>query len=140
MTQIIEYIRKIWTDMGFKEMTGPLVDISFWNFDALYQPQDHPARDLADTFYMKIPEKGRLPDQKIVEQVKATHENGWSTGSLGWQYKWNPEFARKCILRTHTTSLSVRTLASLKEEDLPAKFFSIGRVFRNETFDWKHLA
>ena len=140
MTQIIEYIRKIWTDMGFKEMTGPLVDISFWNFDALYQPQDHPARDMADTFYMKIPEKGRLPDQKIVEQVKATHENGWTCNSTGWQYKWDPEFASKCILRTHTTSLSARTLASLKEEDLPAKFFSVGRVFRNETLDWKHLA
>ncbi|MBD3155456.1 MAG: phenylalanine--tRNA ligase subunit alpha [Candidatus Aenigmarchaeota archaeon] len=140
MTQIIEYIRKIWTEMGFKEMTGPILDISFWNFDALYQPQDHPARDLADTFYMKTPEKGNLPKEKFVERVKKTHENGWETGSMGWQYDWDPEFARKCILRTHTTSLSARTLAKLKEEDLPAKFFSVGRCFRNETLDWKHLA
>jgi phenylalanyl-tRNA synthetase alpha chain len=140
MTQIIEYIRKIWTDMGFKEMTGPILDISFWNFDALYQPQDHPARDLADTFYMKIPEKGKLPKEKFVERVKQTHENGWDTGSTGWQYEWNPEFSKRCILRTHTTSLSARTLTKLKEGELPAKFFSVGRCFRNETLDWKHLA
>ncbi len=144
MTQIIEYIRQIWTDMGFKEMTGPLLDISFWNFDALYQPQDHPARDMADTFYMKIPEKGKLPDEEIVEKVKMTHENGWDTSSKGWQYDWDPEFARKCVLRTHTTSLSSRTLAQLRKDidknALPAKYFSVGRCFRNETIDWKHLA
>jgi phenylalanyl-tRNA synthetase alpha chain len=144
MTQIIEYIRKIWTDMGFKEMTGPLVDISFWNFDALYQPQDHPARDMADTFYMKVPKKGKLPENRIVEAVKNAHENGGDTGSKGWQYKWDPELARKCILRTHTTSLSARTLAQLRKDiendAMPAKYFSVGRCFRNETIDWKHLA
>ncbi len=139
MTQVIEYIRKIWLDMGFKEMTGPVLDVSFWNFDALYQPQDHPARDLADTFYMKIPKSGNIPEDKV-KFVKATHENGWTCNSSGWQYDWDTEIAKKCILRTHTTSLSARTLASLKEEDLPAKFFSVGRVFRNETLDWKHLA
>ncbi len=140
ITQIIEYIRKIWTDMGFKEMTGPLIDASFWNFDALYQPQDHPARDLADTFYMKTPEKGKLPDGQLIERVKQTHENGWDTGSLGWQYKWNPEFSMKNVLRTHTTSLSARTISKLKPEDLPVKYFAVGRCFRNETLDWKHLA
>lgn len=140
ITQIIEYIRKIWTDMGFKEMTGPLIDVSFWNFDALYQPQDHPARDLADTFYMKNPEKGKLPDNQLVERVKSTHENGWDTGSMGWQYKWSPEFSMKNVLRTHTTSLSARTIAKLKPEELPVKYFGVGRCFRNETLDWKHLA
>jgi len=140
MRQIIEYIRQIWLDMGFKEMQGPIVETSFWNFDALYQPQDHPARDLADTFYMKIPDKGKLPDRNLVSAVAQTHENGWTTNSKGWQYKWDPEFSRKCVLRTHTTSLSARTLASLKPEDLPAKFFSVGRCCINETLDWKHLA
>ncbi len=140
MRQVIEYIRQIWLDMGFKEMEGPIVETSFWNFDALYQPQDHPARDLADTFYMKTPDKGKLPDRNLIDSVSKTHENGWTTNSKGWQYKWDPEFSKKCVLRTHTTSLSARTLASLKPEDLPAKFFSVGRCFRNETLDWKHLA
>ena len=140
ISQIIDYIRRFWVELGFKEMKGNYLELNFWNFDALYQPQDHPARDLADTFYMKTPYKGRLPDPKIVEQVKQTHENGWTTGSKGWQYKWDPEFAKRTVLRTHTTSLSVLQIAKLKPEDLPGKFFSVGRVFRNETIDWNHLA
>ncbi len=140
LQQVIDYIRRIWVEMGFKEMKGPILELSFWNFDALYQPQDHPARDLADTFYMKTPREGRLPDPEIVEAVKATHENGWTTGSTGWGYRWDPAVARRCCLRTHTTSLSARTLAALRDAELPAKFFSVGRVFRNETIDWKHLA
>jgi len=144
MTQLIEYIRQIWLEMGFKEMTGPILEVSFWNFDALYQPQDHPARDLADTFYIKNPEGGKLPDKEIVENVQKTHEYGWTCNSTGWQYKWDPEFAKKCVLRTHTTSLSARTLVRLREDvdkgALPAKYFSVGRCFRNETLDWKHLA
>jgi phenylalanyl-tRNA synthetase alpha chain len=121
-------------------MKGNYLETSFWNFDALYQPQDHPARELADTFYMKTPNKGHLPDEKLVERIAKTHENGWTTGSTGWQYKWNPEIAMRNCLRTHTTSLSVLQLSKLKPEDLPAKFFSVGRVFRNETIDWNHLA
>ncbi len=144
MTQVIEYIRSIWLEMGFKEMVGPIVELSFWNFDALYQPQDHPARDLADTFYMKTPAMGSLPEQEIVKAVKDTHEFGGTANSIGWQYKWDEEFARKVILRTHTTSLSARTLAQLRKDvdndALPAKYFSVGRVFRNEVLDWKHLA
>ena len=140
ISQIIDYIRRFWVELGFKEMKGNYLELSFWNFDALYQPQDHPARDLADTFYMKTPYRGKLPEGKLVEQVKETHENGWTTGSTGWQYKWSPELASRCCLRTHTTSLSVLQLAKLKPEDLPGKFFSVGRVFRNETVDWNHLA
>jgi phenylalanyl-tRNA synthetase alpha chain len=120
-------------------MKGPIVELAFWNFDALFQPQDHPARDLADTFYMKAPHSGQLPNRELVRRVKETHENGWTTGSTGWRYRWDPEFAARCCLRTHTTSLSARTLATLREEDLPAKFFSIGKVFRNEAIDWSHL-
>ncbi len=140
ISQVIDYIRRFWVELGFKEMKGEYLELNFWNFDALYQPQDHPARDLADTFYMKTPYKGHLPDAKLVDRVKQTHENGWTTGSKGWQYKWDAELAKRTVLRTHTTSLSVNQIAKLKPEDLPAKFFSVGRVFRNETIDWNHLA
>lgn len=139
ISQIIDYIRRFWVELGFREMKGPIVELAFWNFDALFQPQDHPARDLADTFYMKRPRSGRLPDPELVRRVKETHENGWTTGSTGWGYSWDPELARRCCLRTHTTSLSALTISKLREEDLPAKFFSVGRVFRNETIDWNHL-
>jgi phenylalanyl-tRNA synthetase alpha chain len=140
ISQVIDYIRRFWVELGFKEMKGEYLELNFWNFDALYQPQDHPARDLADTFYMRRPYKGRLPESEMVERVRLTHESGWTTGSTGWQYKWDPEFAARTVLRTHTTSLSVNQIAKLSPEDLPGKFFSVGRVFRNETIDWNHLA
>lgn len=136
LTQAIEHIKRIWLDMGFQEMQGPLVDSSFWIFDALFTPQDHPARDLQDTLF--INQKLGLPDKTLVEKVKKAHEKGIS-GSKGWQYSWDLEEAKKAALRTHTTCLSVRTLSNLKKQDLPRKFFSIGKVFRNETLDWSHL-
>jgi phenylalanyl-tRNA synthetase alpha chain len=140
ISSIIDYIRRFWVELGFKEMTGDYLELSFWNFDALFQPQDHPARDLADTFYLKTPYEGHLPKANLVENVRQTHENGWTTGSTGWQYKWDPEVSARNCLRTHTTSLSVNQIAKLTPDDLPGKFFSVGRVFRNETIDWNHLA
>lgn len=135
--EVIEYVKRIWLDLGFKEMQGPLLESAFWNFDALFVPQDHPARELQDTFF--VSGKGNLPDKKLVNAIKNVHENGGNTGSSGWQYKWSEEDAKKLVLRTHTTSLSARTLAQLKKEDLPAKFFAVGRCFRNETMDFSHL-
>ena len=130
VNEAVDYIKRVWLDMGFKEMTGPLMDISFWNFDALFTPQDHPAREMQDTFFVEG--LGKLPDAKIVNAVKNEHEKKW-------KYKWDANKAREQVLRTHTTILSARTLANLKESDLPAKFFSVGRVFRNEALDWSHL-
>ncbi|MHA1166978.1 MAG: phenylalanine--tRNA ligase subunit alpha [Candidatus Hodarchaeales archaeon] len=140
VAQVQEYIRRIWIEMGFEEMNGPIVESAFWCFDALFTPQDHPAREMQDTFYMKTPAKAKLPPAKIVNAVKRTHENGGDTGSLGWNYKWSKKIAQQVVLRTHTTTLSVRTLYQLKRSGkLPGKFFSIGRCFRNETMTWKHL-
>jgi len=134
--EVIKYIKKIWLELGFKEMQGSLIQPAFWNFDALFVPQDHPARDAQDTFF--IPGKASLP-KEIVKSVEQTHENGWTTRSKGWRYFWNLEEARKLVLRTHTTVLSARTLAGLTKKDLPAKFFAVGKNFRNETVDWSHL-
>ncbi len=138
MKQSIEYAKGIWRDLGFKEMTGPLLNISFWNFDALFTAQDHPVRDLQDTFFIKDPKKGHLPQKKLVNAVKKAHETG-TKGSIGWQYKWNEEDAKKNVMRTHTTVLSSKTIAGLSKKDLPAKFFAVGRCFRNEAVDWCHL-
>ncbi len=136
VNQAIEYARNIWLEMGFKEMDGPVVDTSFWVFDSLFTAQDHQVRDMQDSFYLHS-KKGALPDKALVAQVKKAHEQGIAS-SKGWNYKWDEEEAKKVVMRTHTTSLSARTLASLKEHDLPAKFFAIGKAFRNETIDWSH--
>jgi phenylalanyl-tRNA synthetase alpha chain len=138
VNQAIEYVRKIWLEMGFKEMKGPIVSSAFWNFDALFQPQDHPARDMQDTFF--VSGKADLPDKQLIEGVKAMHEHGGGIQSTGWGYRWDEKEARKLVLRTHTTVLSAKTLAALRKSELPAKFFSVGKCFRNEKVDWNHLA
>lgn len=135
VNQASDYARKIWTEMGFQEMTGDMIQSSFWNFDALFTAQDHPVREMQDTFFLN--KKGELPNKKLIEAVKKAHEKGVDK-SKGWNYKWESEEAKKLVLRTHTTCLSARTLAELKKENLPAKFFSIGKAFRNETIDWSH--
>jgi phenylalanyl-tRNA synthetase alpha chain len=142
VNQSIDYARKIWAELGFKEMTGNLTQTSFWNFDALYTAQDHPVREMQDTFYIKDI-KGKLPeDKKLVAAVKESHEKGIG-GSKGWRYDWKEEPAKKVILRPHTTALSSNTLymlSKLKEQkDKRGKFFAIGKCFRNETVDWGHL-
>jgi phenylalanyl-tRNA synthetase alpha chain len=138
INQAIEYVRKIWLEMGFREMKGPIVSSAFWNFDALFQPQDHPARDMQDTFF--IPGYADLPENEVVSRVKAMHEHGGDTESSGWEYAWDEQEARKLVLRTHTTVLSAKTLHAIKKSELPAKFFSVGKCFRNEKVDWNHLA
>jgi phenylalanyl-tRNA synthetase alpha chain len=135
--QAVDYGRKIWTDMGFQEMTGNIIQTSFWNFDALFTAQDHPVREMQDTFF--INKKEELSDKEIVKAIKESHEgNIKGLKSKGWDYSWNEEEAKKLVLRTHTTCLSAQTLAKLKKEDLPAKFFALGKCFRNETVDWSH--
>ena len=138
VNQAVDYAKKIWTEMGFKEMTGTLLMSSFWNFDALFTAQDHPVREMQDTFYIK--RKLELPEKKLVNAVKEAHEKGVN-GSKGWQYSWNEEEAKKLVLRTHTTCLSAQTLYTLNKlpkEQRRGKFFAIGKNFRNETLDWSH--
>ncbi|MCK5107142.1 MAG: phenylalanine--tRNA ligase subunit alpha [Nanoarchaeota archaeon] len=139
VNQAIKSAKRIWLDMGFKEMKGNIVQSSFWNFDALFTAQDHPVRDMHDTFFIEDPKNAKLPARELVEQIKNIHENGGNTGSTGWRYKWVEENSRTNVLRTHTTSLSGRMLASLNKEDIPCKYFALGKCFRNETLDWSHL-
>ncbi|KAH8096311.1 hypothetical protein JL720_3675 [Aureococcus anophagefferens] len=92
--------RKILMGMGFEEMpTAKWVESSFWNFDALFQPQSHPARDAHDTFFVKEPAETVKWPADYYDRVKEMHPGGFK----------------------------------------PAKYFSIDRVFRNETMDSTHL-
>ncbi len=146
LLKVREQFRTILLDMGFEEMpTNKWVESSFWNFDALFQPQSHPARDMHDTFFFKNPTNCKEMPAEFMEAVKAAHEKG-GFGSTGYQYKWKQEEASKNLLRTHTTAISTQMLYKLGLEyklsgALPAKkYFSIDRVFRNETLDATHLA
>jgi phenylalanyl-tRNA synthetase alpha chain len=134
----LDKVRRVFLEMGFTEVVSPWIESSFWDFDALFQPQDHPARDMQDTFYVARPDRCTLPDDPLVERIQRTHEDGGDTGSTGWQYRWNRELAHKPVLRTHTTAATCRALAAHRPGE-PGKYFIIGPVFRRETADYKHL-
>ncbi len=134
----LDRARRAFLEMGFTEVVSTWIESSFWDFDALFQPQDHPARDMQDTFYVARPDRCRLPDDALVDRVRATHENGGDTGSTGWQYRWSRALAQRPVLRTHTTAATIRALARHTQGEC-GKYFIIGPVFRRETADYKHL-
>lgn len=127
--------RAILMQMGFEEMpTNRWVESSFWNFDALFQPQSHPARDAHDTFF--VAGESTFP-MEYYARVKEMHEKGGG-GSIGHRSPFDENETKKNLLRTHTTAVSARMLYSLKPFR-PVKYFSIDRVFRNESMDSTHL-
>lgn len=136
LQRFIDEIREIFVSLGFEEIDGPIIQPCFWNFDALFIPQDHPAREMQDTFYISKQAISRI-DNKIVDEVSKVHVNGGNTGSLGWRYEWRLEEAKRLVLRTHTTAVTVGYLQEYKPSE--ARVFSIGRVFRNEKVSFKHL-
>ncbi len=132
----LEEVRRILLEMGFREAEGPFVELEFWNFDALFQAQDHPAREIHDSYRVAPPNLGRLPAGGVVERVRRVHEDGWTTGSKGWGYKWSADIARRLILRTQTTAVSVRYL--YEHGDEPVKVFALSRNFRPDVLDPTH--
>ncbi|MFH0831592.1 MAG: phenylalanine--tRNA ligase subunit alpha [archaeon] len=115
--------------MGFEEMHGSLVENEFWNYDALFQPQFHPAREWSSTYYVKNKLKPEQIDKKIISAVKAQHESSW-------RYEWKIENALKSILRPQGTVLSARQLPEAK---IPGKYFAIARCYRPDVVDASHL-
>jgi len=127
----INEIRDTFVHLGFTEITGNLSQSSFWNFDALFTPQDHPARELQDTFYLKGLNAKQLATPTQIKNVSSAHKKGW-------RYYWDIQEAKKMVLRTHTTCVTIKHLADKKPDE--ARIFSLGRVFRNEKLSFKHLA
>ncbi|XP_052229618.1 phenylalanine--tRNA ligase alpha subunit-like isoform X4 [Dreissena polymorpha] len=134
--------RQIFLEMGFTEMpTNNFIESSFWNFDSLFQPQQHPARDAHDTFFISDPANAHEFPMEYLEKVRQVHSKG-GYGSQGYGYDWSLDEAKKNLLRTHTTAVTARMLykAAQQKPFKPVKYFSIDRVFRNENLDDTHLA
>ncbi len=131
LKETINEIREIFVSLGFTEVLGNLAQSSFWNFDALFTPQDHPAREMQDTFYIKNMKAGKFASSQQITNVSRSHKSGWD-------YNWNISEAQRMVLRTHTTCVTIKHLADNKPDE--ARIFSLGRVFRNEKVSYKHLA
>ncbi len=137
LVTLISEIRQIFVEMGFMEIQGDYVESCFWNMDVLFIPQDHPAREMQDTFYCKNPSKIQISEQELLKEVACVHENGGSTGSTGWGYKFSKNEGERALLRTHTTVNTIRYLYNHPKP--PCKVFSLERVFRKEDIDSTHL-
>ncbi len=137
LTSLIQKIRRIFLEMGFTEMPGHYIEYTGWNMDALFIPQDHPAREMQDTFYLKSDAKPEFEHPEILTAVARAHEKGVKS-YRGWGYKFSMEEAHRLVLRTHTTVSTIRSLYENPEP--PVAVFSVERVFRHESVDWKHLA
>ena len=143
LLKVREEFRNIFFEMGFSEMpTNRFVESSFWCFDSLFVAQQHPARDVQDTFFIKDPAKAEDIPEDYLKRVVDVHEKG-GYGSIGYRYNFSEDVTRKLVLRTHTTSISSAMLYRIGNQEggfKPAKLFSIDRVFRNEAVDATHLA
>ena len=135
LIEIIEEIKEIFIGLGFSEIEGPIIQSGFWNFDALFTPQDHPAREMQDTFYIlgaqiqpPLPPIPASKDQ--ISKISRVHKERWKG-------QWDIQEARRLVLRTHTTPVTIQHLAKVKPD--VGRFFSVGRVFRNEKVSYKHL-
>ena len=135
--QFLTQIREKLVGLGFNEMHAPLIVPEFYNFDVLFQPQNHPARTWTDTYQLKRPLKGKLPSKNIVNSIKAAHENGGVSKSTGWGYKWDENIAKKLMPAAHGTAHSAKQLT--KGVTTPNKHFAIARCFRPDVLDATHL-
>ena len=137
MVSLISHIRQIFLAMGFEEIQGNYVESCFWNMDMLFIPQDHPAREMQDTLYCRVPAEIPIDDEKLMETIAHVHEDGGETSSMGWGYSFSKKEGNRALLRTHTTVNTIRYLYHHPRP--PCKVFSLGRVFRKENIDATHL-
>lgn len=141
LRKVIGDLKASYASLGFAEISGPIIEPSFWVFDHLFMPQDHPARDVQDTFFLANPSSIEIGEKELVGRMKREHERAWHT-------EWSEEVASQAVARTHTTSVTGRYVHKLVDEllkdpdkyPLPIKLFTVGRNFRNENIDYKHLA
>ncbi len=134
--EFLDFVKYKFIGMGFEEMRGPLVETEFWDMDALFMPQFHPARNIHDVYFVKEPKSCKAIEEPYGKRVAAAHRDGGKTGSTGWRYRFDIERSKRLILRSQGTAVSARTLAAGPK--VPGKYFSIARCFRYDAVDATH--
>lgn len=126
--------------LGFEEARGPHGETEFWNSDALFMPQEHPARSIQDLFWIDGVE-GRRPPPRLLKGVAAVHEGRPLPRqrlplSKGWQTPYREDITQRAILRSQTTAVSARYLAN--HPKAPFRMYSLDTVYRRESLDATH--
>jgi len=136
----LQQFEEVLIGLGFEEAAGPLLETEFWNNDVLFMPQDHPARSIHDALAVDGV-VGQLPAPALLARVAAAHEGRPLPGendplSPGWGGTYDPDVARRAVLRSQTTAVSARFLAQAPRP--PFRMYSIDRNFRRESVDAQH--
>ena len=132
----LDFVKRELISLGFEEMRGPLIESEFWNMDALYMPQFHPAREIHDVYYVQAPTHCKEIKEPNCSNVRDAHTCGAGTGSKGWGYEFDKERTKRLVLRSQGTALSVRQLSNSPK--IPGKYFAIARCFRYDAVDSTH--
>jgi phenylalanyl-tRNA synthetase alpha chain len=131
---------EILVGLGFQQAEGPVLETEFWNADVLFMPQEHPARSIHDVLSVRGP-AGPAPPEALLERVVAAHEGrplapGEAPLSTGWRYPYDREMARRPVLRSQTTAVSARFLASHPHP--PFRAYCLDRNLRRDALDASH--
>src|SRR5579885_3071237 len=102
--EFLDQVKHQLVGMGFEEMRAGLVETEFWNMDALFMPQFHPARAIHDVYFVKEPSRAKAMPEPFLSEVAAAHERGGKAQSSGWGYAYDRERAARLILRSQGTA------------------------------------
>ena len=114
LSLVREEMLRIFGRIGFAVAEGPEIEDDWHNFTALNFPENHPARDMQDTFFLM----SERANERMSEGADGPNPIHSSTHSL-----------THSLLRTHTSTVQVRVM---ENEPLPIRRVMPGRVFRNE--------
>jgi phenylalanyl-tRNA synthetase alpha chain len=160
LMQVVDELTELFGRMGFSTATGPEVEDEFHNFVALNIPEQHPARDPLDNFYLATGGSGLREAQPQAQGSVNTNapntssplspeprapENKGDTilyikgrvplNSPPEPRTLNPDHSR--LLRTQTSTVQIRVMETQKP---PIRVVIPGRVYRPDTHDMTHLS
>jgi phenylalanyl-tRNA synthetase alpha chain len=113
ITQTIEHLKDIMGRLGFSTVEGPEVEDTWHNFIALNIPEDHPARDPLDNFYLQT-----------------------AQATSGAAAMLDPSASEAKLLRSQTSTVQIRVM---ENQQPPLRIISIGRVYRPDEADATHF-
>jgi phenylalanyl-tRNA synthetase alpha chain len=114
LSLIRDEVGAIFTRLGYQVLEGPEIEDDYHNFEALNMPEEHPARDMQDTFYLQTP-----AFVAAATSARQAHP-GSPTGTL---------------LRTHTSAMQIR---HMEQNAPPVRLVAIGPVYRKDELDLTH--
>jgi phenylalanyl-tRNA synthetase alpha chain len=127
LVQTMDELKDIMGRFGFSVVEGPEIEDEWHNFEALNIPEDHPARDPLDNFYLAT---ASVAAANVGTETAATGQKKTGQTNTGQTKSGGP-----VLLRTQTSTVQIRVM---EQQRPPVRVVSLGRVFRPDTMDASH--